>query len=123
MRCPSCKSDNPGTTKFCGNCGQPLGNSCAKCGSENPQQFKFCGECGAALSESAEDVRGIRSEAQAEGERRHLTVLFCDLVASTEIAAKLDPEEWRETVAGYHRAAADAITRFGGLSPSIWATA
>ena len=48
------------------------------------------------------------------GERRHLTVLFCDLVGSTEIAARLDPEEWREMVAGYHRAAAEAITRFGG---------
>jgi hypothetical protein len=43
-----------------------------------------------------------------------LTVLFCDLVGSTEIAARLDPEEWREVVAGYHRAAAEAISRFGG---------
>jgi class 3 adenylate cyclase/predicted ATPase len=51
---------------------------------------------------------------QAGGERRHLTVLFCDLVGSTEIAAQLDPEEWREVVGGYHRAAAGAITRFGG---------
>ena len=49
-----------------------------------------------------------------EGERRHLTVLFCDLVGSTEIAGQLDPEEWREVVRGYHRAAAEAITRFGG---------
>lgn len=48
------------------------------------------------------------------GERRHLTVLFCDLVGSTAIAAQLDPEEWRETVAGYHRIAAEAITRFDG---------
>jgi len=48
------------------------------------------------------------------GERRHLTVLFCDLVGSTAMAAQLDPEEWRETVAGYHRATADAITRFDG---------
>jgi len=43
-----------------------------------------------------------------------LTVLFCDLVGSTAIAAQLDPEQWRETIAGYHRAAAEAITRFGG---------
>jgi class 3 adenylate cyclase len=50
----------------------------------------------------------------AAGERRHLTVLFSDLVGSTEIAAQLDPEEWRETVAGYQHAAAEAITRFGG---------
>jgi class 3 adenylate cyclase len=48
------------------------------------------------------------------GERRHLTVLFCDLVGSTEIAARLDPEEWREMVAGYQRAASEAIGRVGG---------
>jgi class 3 adenylate cyclase/tetratricopeptide (TPR) repeat protein len=41
-------------------------------------------------------------------------VLFCDLVGSTEIAARLDPEEWRELIASYHRAAAEAITRYGG---------
>jgi class 3 adenylate cyclase len=41
-------------------------------------------------------------------------VLFCDLVGSTQITARLDPEEWRETVAGYHRVAAEAITRFDG---------
>jgi class 3 adenylate cyclase/tetratricopeptide (TPR) repeat protein len=41
-------------------------------------------------------------------------VLFCDLVGSTEIAAQLDPEEWREVAAGYHRTAAEAINRFDG---------
>jgi class 3 adenylate cyclase/tetratricopeptide (TPR) repeat protein len=41
-------------------------------------------------------------------------VLFCDLVGSTEIAAQLDPEEWREVVATYHRIAAEVITRYGG---------
>jgi class 3 adenylate cyclase len=40
--------------------------------------------------------------------------VFCDLVGSTEVASHLDPEEWREVVAGYHRAAAQAIERFGG---------
>jgi class 3 adenylate cyclase len=50
------------------------------------------------------------------GERRHLTILFCDLVGSTAMAAQLDPEEWRATVAGYQGAAAAAITRFGARS-------
>jgi class 3 adenylate cyclase len=61
--------------------------------------------------------RSAESESRGRGlagERRHLTVLFCDLVGSTEIAAQLDPEEWREVVAAYHRAAAEAITRYGG---------
>ena len=41
-------------------------------------------------------------------------MLFCDLVGSTEIASHLDPEQWREIVGEYHRAAAQAIERFGG---------
>jgi class 3 adenylate cyclase len=49
-----------------------------------------------------------------EGERRHLTVLFCDLVGSTEIASHLDPEECREIVREYHRMAAQTVERFGG---------
>ena len=61
---------------------------------------------------------GIQLAAEAsevpDGERRHLTVLFCDLVGSTEIVSHLDPEEWREIVGEYHRAAAQAIERFGG---------
>jgi class 3 adenylate cyclase/predicted ATPase len=48
------------------------------------------------------------------GERRHLTILFCDLVGSVTLAAQVDPEEWRATVAGYQRAASEAIRRFGG---------
>ena len=42
-------------------------------------------------------------------ERRHLTVLFCDLAGSTALSARLDPEDLREVIATYHRAVADAI--------------
>jgi Adenylate and Guanylate cyclase catalytic domain len=59
----------------------------------------------------------LRSHAEPrglKGERRHLTVLFCDLVNSTAISAQLDPDEWREIVAEYHRAVAEAIERYGG---------
>ena len=50
----------------------------------------------------------------ADGERRRVTVLFCDLVSSTEIAARLDPEEWHAIAAQYQRTAADAATGIGG---------
>jgi predicted ATPase/class 3 adenylate cyclase len=49
-----------------------------------------------------------------EGERRHLTVLFSDLVNSTEIAGHLDPEDWHDIAAEYQRTAASAASRFGG---------
>ncbi|HJU09893.1 MAG TPA: AAA family ATPase, partial [Candidatus Binataceae bacterium] len=48
------------------------------------------------------------------GERRHLTVLFCDLVNSTGLSTDLDPEEWREILVSYQRHAANEIERFGG---------
>jgi class 3 adenylate cyclase len=115
MRCSKCGSDNREGRKFCANCGTPLAVSCSKCGASNQPGEKFCGDCGAGLTEAtAAKPPEVKLIAAATGERRHLTVLFCDLVGSTEIAAQLDPEEWRELVAGYHRAAAEAITRYGG---------
>jgi len=49
-----------------------------------------------------------------EGERRQLTVLFCDLVDSTVLASQLDPEEWREVVRAYQDTCAKVIARFEG---------
>jgi class 3 adenylate cyclase len=48
------------------------------------------------------------------GERRHVTVLFCDLVDSTGIASRLDAEEWRDLVGAYLDAASTAVTEMGG---------
>jgi class 3 adenylate cyclase len=50
----------------------------------------------------------------AAGERRYLTVMFCDLVGSTGIAAKLDAGEWRDLVGAYLDAASAAVTDMGG---------
>jgi class 3 adenylate cyclase len=51
---------------------------------------------------------------QAAGERRHLTVMFCDLVDSTGISAKLDAEEWRDLVSAYLDAASATVADMGG---------
>ena len=51
---------------------------------------------------------------EAAGERRHITVMFCDLVDSTGISAKLDPEEWCDLVGSYLDAASAAVTEMGG---------
>jgi class 3 adenylate cyclase len=51
---------------------------------------------------------------ESMGERRHVTVMFCDLVDSTGIAAKLDAEEWRDLVGAYLDAASAAVTDMGG---------
>jgi len=49
-----------------------------------------------------------------EAERRHLTVLFCDLVGSTALAGRLDPEDYREVVRAYHQLCAEGLQRFDG---------
>jgi class 3 adenylate cyclase/tetratricopeptide (TPR) repeat protein len=113
MRCSNCGSDNSTGKKFCGDCGAPLENHCPKCGAQNPAGQRFCGDCGASL-DAATPVAAEPHYGDLSGERRHLTVLFCDLVNSMSIAAQLDPEEWREMVGAYHRAAAEAVTRYGG---------
>ena len=56
----------------------------------------------------------ISAPAEAAGERRYLTVMFCDLVGSTGISAQLDAEEWRDLVGAYLDAASAAVTEMGG---------
>jgi class 3 adenylate cyclase/tetratricopeptide (TPR) repeat protein len=53
--------------------------------------------------------------APAEAERRQLTVMFCDLVGSTALSTRHDPEDLRELIGGYHRAVADTVGRFDGF--------
>src|ERR1700722_10477311 len=62
------------------------------------------------LEPMRQPVRAPEDSAQ----RRHLTVMFCDLVGSTSISAKLDAEDWRDLVGGYLDAASAAVTRMGG---------
>ena len=51
---------------------------------------------------------------EVSAERRPITVMFCDLVGSTGLAAKLDPEDWRNLVSAYLDEASSAVTSFGG---------
>src|SRR6516164_2432873 len=53
--------------------------------------------------------------AAAEAERRQLTIMFCDLVGSTPLATRLDPEDLRDVIGAYHRAVAEVIARFDGF--------
>ena len=56
----------------------------------------------------------VPATAQVAGERRYLTVMFCDLVGSTAISAQLDAEEWRDLVGSYLDAASAAVAEMGG---------
>jgi class 3 adenylate cyclase len=132
LTCPYCSHENLHDAKFCQNCGQHLELNCTNCGTHNEAKAKFCRSCGnafdlvspstdeprlTALQRSAPDelqekIRASRS--QIEGERKPVTILFADIVGSTSIAEKLDPEEWKEIVAGAHRRVGEAIYRYEG---------
>jgi class 3 adenylate cyclase/tetratricopeptide (TPR) repeat protein len=116
MKCPQCQFENPDTQQFCGECGAKIEKICPKCGGKNPPQYKFCGECGHNLTipsePSPKDLsfdekldkiqrylpKGLTEKILAqrdkmEGERKQVTVMFCDMEGFTSLVEKLGPEE------------------------------
>ena len=67
---------------------------------------------------SAEPLMDHR-QAPGDAERRQITVLFCDLVGSTDLAARLDPEDLRVVITTFQRMVAETATRFGGIRRQI----
>src|SRR5262245_15089108 len=117
LRCRSCGYANRLDRRFCAECGAALSAICAACGAPNEPGEKFCGGCGARLPTGAPAAGAPTPAPDAAipaGERRQLTVLFCDLVGSTPLSQQLDAEEWRDLIAQYQQAATSAVARFGG---------
>src|SRR3981081_3157361 len=120
MECPSCGSANQDGSRFCGTCGRPSPQCCRPCGRENPSRNSYCGNCGAPLTGAALPERssavGTPAKPVSTGaERRQLTVMFCDLVGSTALASRLDPEDLREVIGDYHKDVEMVVGRFGGF--------
>ena len=114
-----CGHANPPGARFCLECGASLALCCPGCQAELPPTAKFCLACGTPVASREAASRApvlpaIGADVSRPGERRQLTVLFCDLVGSTPLSQQLDAEEWRDVVEAYHRTAAAAATRFGG---------
>jgi class 3 adenylate cyclase/predicted ATPase len=70
---------------------------------------------GASALTSAVTAPVSGASTPAEAERRQLTVMFCDLVGSTMLSTRFDPEDLREIVGAYHRCVADTVCRFNGF--------
>jgi hypothetical protein len=62
-----------------------------------------------------EFARGVEPTAQETAERRQVTVMFSDLVGSTALSARLDPEDLREVISAYQKCVAETVQRFGGF--------
>lgn len=125
MNCPNCRTANPEEARFCFNCGTPLSQRCANCQSDLAPGARFCSNCGQPVNvqTAADSARLTRLAAAAPapladkiraahltGERKIVTCLFADVVGSTSLAERMDPDDWTEIM---NRA-------FDQLSPAIY---
>jgi class 3 adenylate cyclase/tetratricopeptide (TPR) repeat protein len=118
VNCSNCGTENEPGRKFCKECGSALVIVCDVCGSPNAPGSKFCGECGSAIGATAAPPVPATATAAAPSpstERRLVSVLFADLVGSTNLAEGRDPEEVRDLLSRYFETARETIERYGGL--------
>jgi class 3 adenylate cyclase/tetratricopeptide (TPR) repeat protein len=116
MKCPKCQFDNPEGINFCGRCGARLEMVCPICNFANPPEFTFCGKCGHELFLPSKPIpKGLSFDEKLakiqrylpkdltqkilaqrdkiEGERKQVTVMFCDMEGYTSLTEKLGSEE------------------------------
>jgi uncharacterized Zn finger protein (UPF0148 family) len=116
MKCPKCQFENPDSAKFCNECGNRLETHCPECGKVNPLGSKFCNECGHNFTLPASPpLKGLSFDEKLakiqrylpeeltqkilaqkdkiEGERKQVTVTFCDMERFTSLTEKLGSEE------------------------------
>lgn len=144
MKCWNCGFENPPNAKFCNNCGQAQERACPNCGTKNQAGAKFCNNCGWNLQsagappvspakaqpraaetpqaliekympkELASKLEAARASRSMEGERRIVTILFCDVKGSTAMAEKMDPEEWADIMNRAFQFLIEPVYRYEG---------
>jgi len=117
MKCPKCEFENREGAKFCNKCGQELELTCPSCRTANRPGSLFCDECGHDLRKPKEEgppkdlsfdeklekiqrylPKGLTEKIlsqkdRIEGERKQVTVMFCDMEGFTPLTEKLGPDE------------------------------
>ena len=91
---------------------------CASCGTANDGAARFCNNCGTRLADAAPPAATSAPTSSAPGrdiERKVITALFCDVVGSTELAERLDPEDVDRLMSSYHARARKVIEAHGGV--------
>jgi class 3 adenylate cyclase/ribosomal protein L40E len=114
MECPMCHHNNPQDALFCMKCGRKLQRECSACGAEFPEDALFCMKCGKKLDPENAPTDDSQQTIVPDAERRQLTVMFCDIVDSTSLSEKLDPEDLREVIREYQETCNKVINRFEG---------
>jgi len=131
MKCPKCQFDNPDEAKFCNECGARIELACPQCSAVNPAGSKFCNQCGYMIQSAEQDVSVDYSQPQSytpqdlaekilttrgsiEGERKQVSVLFCDIANSTSLAEQLGPEGFHGVVNQFFDLCLAEVHRYEG---------
>ncbi|WP_300465349.1 adenylate/guanylate cyclase domain-containing protein [Desulfobacula sp.] len=116
MKCPNCEFNIDDDMLYCGKCGTKMERQCPQCGFLNPLHFLFCGKCGQKLDIPSEPEKRIFSvdekiqkiqkylpkgltdkilsqKDRIEGERKQVTVMFCDMKGFTSLSESLGAED------------------------------
>src|SRR5512136_940203 len=116
MKCSKCQFEIPEGLTFCGRCGVKLEKVCPKCNFVNPFDYSYCGKCGHGLplpskpipkelsfDEKLAKIQGylrkdltqkiLAQRDKIEGERKQVTVMFCDMEGFTSLTEKLGSEQ------------------------------
>src|SRR5258706_3323176 len=133
MQCRQCRHEVPADAQFCPECGARLSLTCSECGTDNGPGSKFCKKCGRALGGApapdkdpgrfaspqsytprhlAEKI--LTSKNAMEGERKQVTVLFCDIANSTELAQRLGAEPMHGVLERFFELALAEVHRYEG---------
>jgi len=94
VRCPNCKHENPEGSKFCNNCGSRLDQAIQ----QDPAPPAAGPLSNLIPTEYAARLEAARATQAMVGERRIVTMLFCDIAGSTSAAEQFDPEDWAEII-------------------------
>ena len=129
MRCGACGHDNRETAAFCESCGSRLAPTCSLCAAELRPGARFCDACGHAQASATSSAatptpqsytprhlaeKILASRHALEGERKQVTVLFADVVGSTELIQGRDAEEAQALLDGVVQVMMDAVHRYEG---------
>lgn len=136
MQCTECQFESPPGARFCAGCGRPLPSACPACGAPLVAGGRFCAACGAAVGEAAAQAVVVAPDADAAPapgalgalagselpklvgaaphERRQVTILFADLVGSTQLGEAMDPEDLAELINGAFHVMTQAVVGAGG---------
>ena len=89
---------------------------CSRCSTENSDDHHFCFNCGAPLKANRQAATAPAVGGSFdEGERRQLTVMFCDIVDSTALSLRYDPEELREIIRSFQDSCVGVVERYQGF--------